>query len=230
MSAASADKDAQHLSEARESSERFAASLPQRIDAAALTLKSKLPFKALSIRELLLHRMAALSSAAADLFAQKRVIPAVILTRAIVETLAVLFTFHERLKRFLEDKKKDIDAMDDFLMRCLVGARNNPEMPTSTNILTLIDRLEKTVPGFRDVYDALCECAHPNWAGTFGAFGEVDHEKLGLKLGAAERSPAYSSGLASLSGSLMAFEHYYNDSAELVRRFNDYFENARHDT
>jgi len=224
MSEARDNRDAEYLAEAREFSEKLSASLPDRIQAAALTLKSKLPFKVLSIRELLLHRMAALSSAAVDLFTQKRIIPAVIVTRAIAETLAVLFTFHERLDRFLKEKAKDIGAFDDFLMRSLVGARNNPEMPAATNILTFVDRVEKTTPGFRHVYDALCEYAHPNWAGTFGVFGQIDQEKFELKLGPAERSTAYSTGLAALSSSLMLFEHYYNDSAELVRQFNDYFE------
>ena len=224
MNEARADRDAGHLAEAQEYAARFTASLPDRIQIAALTLKSKLPFKVLSIRELLLHRVAALSGAAVDLFAQKRAIPAVILTRAIVETLAVLFTFCERLDRFLKEEPKDIGAFDEILMRYLMGARNNPEMPAPTNIVTLVDRVEKMLPGFRRTYDSLCECAHPNWAGMFGAFAEVDRENFELKLRPAEKSFAYSTGLAALSGSLMLFEHYYNDSAELVRKINDYFE------
>jgi hypothetical protein len=159
VSESRADRNAQHLAKAQEFSERLSASLPDRIQAAALTLKSKLPFKALSIRELLLHRMAALSSAAVGLFKQKRAIPAVILTRAIVETVAVTFTFHERLDRFLTGNTKDIAALDDFLMRCLLGGRHRSEMPTPTNSLTLVDRVERTVPGFRNVYDGLCEYA-----------------------------------------------------------------------
>lgn len=227
MSDATVDQNAKHLREARDYTDRLSASLPDRIQIAALTLESKLPFKAVSIRGLLRHRMAALSSAAVDLFEQKRVIPAAILTRAIVETLAVLFTFHERVERFLKDKVKDIDAFDAFLMRYLLGARDIPEMPTPTNILTLIDRVEVTLPGFRRVYDSLCECAHPNWAGTFGAFGEVDQERFELKLGPVERSSAYTSGVAALSGSLMVFEHYYNDSADLMYQLNDYFDGAK---
>jgi hypothetical protein len=218
------DSNAQHLAEAQDFSDRLNASLPDRIQIAALTLKSKLPFKALSIRELLIHRMAALASASVDLFKQQRAIPAVILTRAIVETAAVMLTFHERLGRFLNDKNKDIAALDGFLMQCLLGSRNNPDMPTATNILTLVDRVEQELPGFRRTYDSLCECAHPNWAGAFGAYGEIDKDKFELKLGPAERSTAYTVGLAALSGSLMIFEHYYNDSGDLVRKFNDYFE------
>jgi len=224
MSESRTDSNAQHLAEAQDFSDRLNASLPDRVQIAALTLKSKLPFKALSIRELLIHRMAALASAAVDLFKQERAIPAVILTRAIVETAVVMFIFHERLSRFLNDQSKDIAAFDEFLMRCLLGARNNPEMPTPTNILTLVDRVEQRIPGFRSVYDGLCECAHPNWAGTFGAFGQIDKENFELKLGPAERSTAYGVGLAALSGALMIFEHYYNDSGDLVRNFNEYFE------
>lgn len=226
MTQSRANRDARLLAEAQEFSEGLSASLPERIQAAALTLKSKLPFKALSIRELLLHRMAALSSAAVDLFKQKRAIPAVILTRAILETVAVMFRFHEGLDRFLKDKSKDIGAFDESLMRCLLGGRNYPQMPRPTNILTLVGRVGKTVPGFRDVYEGLCEYTHPNWAGTFGAFGQVDKEKFELKLGPAERSSAYTIGLAALSGSQRIFKHYYNDSGELVRQVNDYFESA----
>jgi len=224
MNASRSDRNAQHLAEAQGFSERLSSSLPDRIQIAALTLKSKLPFKAVSIRELLIHRMAALASAAVDLFTEKRAIPGVIVTRAIVETAAVMLVFHERLGRFLNDKDKDISAFDEFLMRCLLGTRNNPDMPTSTNILTLVDRVEQKIPGFRSVYDSLCECAHPNWAGTFGAFGQIDKENFELKLGPAERSTAYTVGLAALSGTLMVFEHYYNDSGDLVRKFNDHFE------
>jgi hypothetical protein len=97
-------------------------------------------------------------------------------------------------------------------------------MPTATNVLTLVDRVEQKIAGFRRVYDGLCECAHPNWAGTFGAFGTIDKEKFELKLGPADSSTAYTVGLAALSGTLMIFEHYYNDSGDLVRSFNDYFQ------
>ena len=222
--------DAETLKEVRDYTDRLAASLPKRVQAAAFTSKSKLPFKAQAIRELLLHRTAALASATVDLFEQNRVIPAVVLTRCIVETLAVLFDFHERLERFLKDEPKDTCVLDQFLVRCLMGSRNNPDpgMPKSVNILSLVDRIEKTVPGFRAVYDALCEAAHPNWAGTFGAFGRgiggTTRETTELELGPAEQIPAFSAGLSTLSGSLMAFDYYYNDSGELVRQLNGYFD------
>ena len=103
-------------------------------------------------------------------------------------------------------------------------------MPNTVNVLTLIDRVEKTVPDFRFVYDALSECAHPNWAGTFGAFGRGhggnQPETTELELGPREQIEAYSPGLSALSGSLMSFEHCYNDSGELVGQLNEYFDKS----
>jgi hypothetical protein len=219
---------AETLKEVRKNADRLTVYLPKRVQATAFTGKSKLPFKAAAIRELLLHRTATLASAAVDLYEGNRVIPAVILTRSIVETLALLFNFHERLEHFLKGEVKDSDALDDSFMCCLVGSRNNPEGPKAVNVLTLIDRVEKTVPDFRFVYDALSECAHPNWAGTFGAFGhghDGNHsETTELELGPREQMEAYSPGLSALSSSLMSFEHYYNDSGKLVRQLNEYFD------
>src|SRR5207249_3038411 len=123
------------LKEVRDYAGGLAALLPKRVQAVAFTSKSKLPFKAQAIRELLLHRTSALASAAVDLFEQKRVIPAVVLTRCIVETLAVLLDFHERLERFLKDEPKDARVLDQFLVSCLMRSRNHPdpEMPKAVN-------------------------------------------------------------------------------------------------
>lgn len=212
------------LKEVRALADAIASSLPVRIQIAALTLKSKLPFKALSIRELLIHRMSALATAAVELYEAQRVVPAIVLTRAAVETLAVLFSLCDRITRFLEDH--DISELDNFLMQGLLGSRNNPDVPTAVNVLTSVDRMDKKIKGFRQAYDGLCEYAHPNWAGTFGVFGEIDRDAFELKLGPSARTKALSTGLAALSGTLMGFTSYYDKSADLVHELNDYFEQA----
>ncbi|HMK60030.1 MAG TPA: hypothetical protein VK452_02655 [Dissulfurispiraceae bacterium] len=151
------------LSEARRIADSVAASLPHTIQIAALSLNSKLPFKALSIRELLIHRVSALAKPAVDLFEQEQFIPAIVLTRSVAETVAFLFCLHERIERFLNDK--DVKALDDFLMSCLLSSRTQPDLHKAINVLTLIDRVDKGHPGFRSVYDILSEYAHPNWSG-----------------------------------------------------------------
>ncbi len=210
------------LQEARQLADAAASSLPDRIQIAALTRKSKLPFKVLSLREVLLHRISALATSAVDHFERNQDVPAVVLTRAVVETVAVTYALHERISRFLE--AKNTSDLDGFLMRALLGRRNQPEKPSATNVLTLVDRVDKTFPGFRSMYDDLCEYTHPNWAGTLGSFGKIDKEALELKLGPNKRSAAGTTGVATLSGALAIFHHYYNDSAGLVRQLNDYFE------
>jgi len=214
--------DQETLAEAKEIAERLAASLTNKIPAAGLTPRSKLPFKTLSIRELLIHRVSELASSAVENFERDRVVAAILLTRAVIETVAVLFALHERVECFLENK--NADEFDAFLMRTLMGSRINSDLPTAVNILTLIDRLNTVVEETRTTYDALCEITHPNWAGLLGSFGDIDRKALELRLGTAGRSRGMSAGVNALSGSLMAFQHYYNELAKLIDRLNTYFE------
>ena len=60
--------NAQMLKGVRNYADKFTASLPTCIQAAALTSKSKLPFKSLAIRDLLFHRATELTNVAADPF------------------------------------------------------------------------------------------------------------------------------------------------------------------
>ncbi len=106
-----------------------------------------------------------------------------------------------------------------------MGSRNNPELPFATNILSLIDQMDKAIAGVRSTYDSLCECTHPNWAGVMGSFGEIDREAFELKLGPRAKT-GYGIGVNALSGALMTFEHYYNQLAELIYNLNDHFESA----
>jgi hypothetical protein len=212
------------IKEARQLADTISASLPDRIQIASLTLNSKIPFKSLSIRELLIHRVASLATATIDLFEGNQIIPAVVLTRAVIETVAIIYCLHERLQQFLNDK--DDSGLDAFLMSCLLGFRNEPGFPKSINVLTFIDHVTKTIPEFRQSYDILSEYAHPNYSGLLGSFGITDKKEFELKLGPKDMNRAFSTGILALSGTLMIFTHYYDDSAELIRQLNDYFEKS----
>jgi len=218
----SSPSDEELLAEVKDYSERVAASLPDIIPAAGLTLKSKLPFKALMIRELLIHRVSELASAAVENFEKGRTVAGVSLTRAVVESVAVLYALHEHVAKFLQDK--DAESLDGFLMKTLMGSRSDGDLPVATNIITLVNRLHKEVDGARPLYDALSEITHPNWAGLLGSFGTLDRQKYELLLGARSNTQGNSLGLSALSGTLMTFEHYYNDLANKIDELNKYFE------
>ncbi|MGC2425247.1 MAG: hypothetical protein WA666_12950 [Nitrospirota bacterium] len=212
------------LDNARKLADLIVASLPKRIEIAALSLNSKLPFKALGLRELLIHRMADLATAAVDLFYQKKAIPAVIITRAAIETLSILYALHEQTNEFLSEK--NIPKFDDFLMKSSMGSRKNPDLPAPTNILTFIKKIEKDYPdfGFEFYYETLCEYTHPNWAGTFGSYGLLDRDALVLQLGPTERANASNIGILALCSTLEAFRFFYNSLSDPLLQLNDYFE------
>ena len=211
------------LMEARILSEEIASSLPNKIQIASLTLKSKIPFKALSIRELLIHRLSALAINAVELLEKGHVVSGVVLTRSVVETVAVLYVLHERIFRYLENN--NLKDFDDFLMRCLLGSRNKTGKREAINILNAIDRVDKKHSGFRIAYDGLCEYTHPNWAGTMGAYGKIDKMKFELKLGGRDRTKAKMKGSLALVVSLLMFKEYYNSMTDLMFQLNNHFEN-----
>jgi hypothetical protein len=210
------------MKEARRLADALAASLPDRIQIAALTLDSKIPFKALSFRELLIHRVSSLASSAIDLFERDQIIPAIILTRSIMETVALIYALHERLTNFLNDNEKL--ELDSFLMRCLFGFHDDPQFPKSIDVLTFVNAVEKTIPRFRKMYDIISEYAYPNYSGLLGSFGKIDKKKFELQLGPQNMKRALIVGVSALSIALRIFTHYYDDSSELVRRVNDFFE------
>jgi len=210
------------LKEARELADLIASSLPERVQIAALTLKSKIPFKALSTRELLIHRVSPLASAAIDLLEKNQIVPGVVLARAVVETVAVVFSLHERLDRFFENN--NVIELDKDLMNCMLGSRNNTGTRAAINIFNSIDRVDRSVPGFRSGYDSLCEYTHPNWAGTLGAYGQIDNKQFELRLGPTDRSNGLTIGAFALVESLTIFESYYTALGESILKLNDYFD------
>jgi hypothetical protein len=211
-------KDA--LAEASLLCEELAHSLPTLIPAAGLS--HKLPFKATSIRELLICRMSDLASSATQHLRNHAVVPGAILTRAAVETVAVLFCLNQAVEQFLETH--DLDRINSFLMSSLVGSRSEDHPVQSINILTLIDKVTKTIPTFRSSYDNLSEYAHPNWSGLLGSYGSIDKENHELHLGVRDTSVGLRTSLFVLTATLHTFRHYYNLSAGTLDRFNQYFE------
>jgi hypothetical protein len=210
------------LAAARQIADEISASLPKSVPAGGLTLRSKLPFKALSVRELLIHRVSVLASAAVIDFEEGAVVPGIVLTRAVIETTAVLFCLAEVIDEFLSSK--DEAKLDKSLMQSLVGARWPDHPVQSTNVLNLVDRVSKSIPGYRASYDTLSEYVHPNWSGLLGSFGRIDRERHELFLGFREDSAGLVSGASALAATLDVFRHFYNAMAKPLHDFNEYFD------
>lgn len=156
-------------------------SLVSRTDPAQVSLIAKIPFKALQIREALLYRVTDLTDASCELVDAMNLVSAACVTRAFQESLAALFYINRKVKKAITDK--DVTILDDTLMKSLLGAKNNPDMCDPINVLTLIDKVEREIPGFKIVYDNLSELTHPNWAGTLGLFSRINQEELWVDFG-----------------------------------------------
>ncbi|MBW2605065.1 MAG: hypothetical protein JRE28_12245, partial [Deltaproteobacteria bacterium] len=106
----------------------FKNNLPSRVDPASLTWESKIPWKAMALREALLYRVAELSESAIDLYEKgNRTISAFIITRAVHETTALFYSFYERLEKVTSSRF--LGDFDEFIMRLLFGWKGDPDFP-----------------------------------------------------------------------------------------------------
>ena len=212
----------EYLVEARVFATNIFTSLPLTVEAASLTWKSKIPFKAISLREVLIHRVSELSMVAVDLYECNKLVPAFVITRSIVETVAMTYWLSKRVGEFLSSK--DVQKLDEFLMRAMHGSRDGTTPLESYNVLTAVDKMDKEYNGFRKMYDWLCEFTHPNWSGALGAYGKINQEKHSLSLVSKNSRVPIILGLGPFNASLKLFEHYYNDLTEQLNALNEYFE------
>ncbi|MBK5265447.1 MAG: hypothetical protein JJE34_09500 [Alphaproteobacteria bacterium] len=207
------------LADVRAQVEAIEASLPDGFDIAMLTLNSKIPFKALSYREALIHRFSDLSTHALQAIEVRKPVSSATLTRGCMETMARLFELKGRIERFICDT--DLESIDDFLMNRLFGSRSNPSMPSATNILNCIDKIDQTIPLFRKNYDTLSEFVHPNYSGTFGTFAKIDRVNLKVKFSDEERvDNMFKVIVPSFAGTIHGFYVVYDHIGDNIETMN----------
>lgn len=211
-------KESFYLKEAKELCELINANLPNKIGAASLSHNSKLPFKALSLRALLIYRIVDLSEVAIYLYETNKIVSAIILTRAIFETSAVLYWLHKRLKKVVETR--NLGNIDEFLMKHLFGTSDDFIPVDRFNVLTAINHVDKGVENYRQSYDSLSEFVHPNWPGLMGAYGKTDREKYTLYLGKDIGNVPINIALPLLACSLKMAVFSYKELENPLREFN----------
>jgi hypothetical protein len=153
------------------------------ISPAGNMIGNKLPSKAMSVIGSLAYRAKDLSELSCELFERKKIVPAVVLTRALMETTALLYLTQKKIAQSLETE--DITELDEFLIKCMSGNRINPSEPDSINIMTAIQHLDREAgcERYADFYNTLCEFSHPNSLGTFSAYTKFNPEDYSLSFG-----------------------------------------------
>ena len=194
--------------------------LPKKISAASLSHHSKLLFKAFSLRGVLVHRITDLTEVAIDLYEADKVVPAIIMTRSVFETTAVLYLLYKKIKKAAMTKM--LGDIDDFLMKSLFGGRVKNAPIESYNILTAINHADKDFSSYRESYDRLSEFVHPNWSGVSGAYSKLNRSTMELYLGKEFGKVPIMISLPLLAGALELFIHYYDELDHYLLKFNKF--------
>lgn len=179
------------------------------------TVKPKIVWKYDGYIQAVLYRITELAKEALYDWENGKTIPAILQSRAAIETVSVAFQLVKKLKINLDIN--NLAEIDDCIMTHSFGTRNMEELPKAINVLTCIDAIDKSVPGFRKIYDELCESSHPNHMGTLWPYSEIDKESYEIHM--MERNPDGEKILdhflpVALSGSVGIFQVILNDYSQ----------------
>lgn len=164
--------------------------LPKELWRANISFSAKIPFKVYALAINLLYRAYDLAEVAQGLIYSDRRVPAMVLSRAVMETTALLFTLNKKLKMVLETcQTKEID---EFLIKCFIGSKHKETDEIKPyNVKTAVKHVSKEHSQYEDIYEWLSEHAHPNSLGADRAYGSYDDDKnhLSFNLKAQEVHP-----------------------------------------
>ena len=211
------------LVEARRLAAGLTASLPDKIEIAAIGVRSKAPFQLISVREALIWRTEELARNACDALEKEDFTVAALLIRSIAESAAMTWYLLE----ILENRKGYTPAeLNEKLMRMFAGSKNGwADGPEAISVLTFVERLNRKLPGFQAAYNSLSEYAHPNWLGVSGLYSKIDRENFTVHYSRGLRTEPAGHQLANaLVGGLLTFEDGYNKIADAMPAFIDELE------
>ena len=144
--------------------------------------KWKLTYRLLVVREGICWRLIDILDQAYKIGQQGMIVGARILSRSAIETLCLLIYMNRRMKQLTEDNL-GFDDFQDLTSRFLLGDKTHKETPLPINTENLIKESEKKYKGIKEIYDDLCETAHPNRAGICDGYTKLDRKAHETKFG-----------------------------------------------
>jgi hypothetical protein len=159
--------------------ETLAAIAAYRVDSIDLRSIStwRLPGEVQIIRESLLWRAEELAQNAFDALDADRFVASAVAARAVMETTAAIFFLCTLTRKAIDEGVSE--TLIAKIERFLINSKIWEELDDPIHINDMLREVEKVIPGFMETtYASLSERAHPNWSGTFGAFGAFDKEKV----------------------------------------------------
>jgi len=182
------------------------------------TRAGKLSLKACVFEQTIFLRVKELAGVAIKLFRENKLVSAAIITRSLLETVAL----YNSLYRYLEDAvtTRKIKRTAQMLLRTSLGWMNN-YLIRSVNVEKHIKRLQKRFNYGSSAYRDLSEIAHPNWMGCEGAFSKLSMQKNCIKFSEGYEHVPQDTGLPALNGALAIFEHCHNEMVDVLSKFTE---------
>lgn len=139
--------------------------------------QSKVIWKINVFKQLILYRIVMLADGCSAAWNAHNPLTSVLCARAAMETSAIILDFEAQLARYCE--KENFAAIDDLITNYTFSTRLKDWVESeagtkATNILNIIDRLDKAYPGTRRHYERLSEMCHPNYLGHWVYFASLD--------------------------------------------------------
>ena len=141
-------------------------------------LESMLAWKVVALQQVLLYRIVELATGCTKMWNAGNTLCSVLAARALMETIALIFGFEEKLQKQYE--ASDFKTMEKLVTRHTLSSREEEviaEYPDlkAYNVLDYIDRLEEfsKYPA-RKHYENMSEFCHPNSGGHYFSFAKLD--------------------------------------------------------
>jgi hypothetical protein len=219
------------LNEIQERVNRLESARLERLDAKAVSMSAKLPYKVMLYREVLAWRMAELGRESLDSFQKHKLVATAVLTRAAMETAAALWYLRVKVDTAVESGA--VGDIDDYLMKLMMGTATgdpnvaDPVLPRPIKIGKFLEAVERDVQGFSHQYGVLSEYAHPNWAGTSSLYSKHIPEDRSTLFGQNIRGEGTKTvAVVNLGVALMMFEATYSQIGDLMPAFIELCERA----
>ena len=166
----------------------------KKIYPASKPLTPRTVFRFQVYQQVVLHRIVDLSCSIINCWENKQISSAFVLLRTLNENTSVIYDANQRLTGFIEkndfkniyklifnlqygtrikeriDQAVEDESKDDSIQDVEEVKLEIREAYTAQQILNVLDRISKDIPKHREIYEYLCEYAHPNWDGLMGLY------------------------------------------------------------
>lgn len=139
--------------------------------------KWKATYRSIVLRELTFWRVTDLLDQMVLLAKAGYFLGATILLRSTIETLAVLIYLNQKTKAVLEGQAS-LYEFSEVTSRLILGSKNSSTKREAINVAHTIlkEWCERKYPGIFEIYEDLCESAHPNYEGICRGYSYVNKE------------------------------------------------------